>query len=183
MSWYMNLDILLRMPALLSRIWWLAPRLCFTTISFCGRYRWVWWWYLITLVLMKWLVHAHLQSRWLLLCQIARHLSVVQSIQACCGVHPPLYSVGTRAVFIGKGLKYKADHSLLSRAVVKCTHGSYGNDCVYRLELSSLFGQIAELDFSSRIVGKGQVNVRKQSNTCKWIEVPFKFPTDMKRKF
>jgi len=45
-----------------------------------------------------------------------------------------------------------------------------------------MFGQNAELNFSSRIVGNGQFNVRKQSNTCKWMEVPFKFPTDMKRK-
>ena len=27
-----------------------------------------------------------------------------------------------------------------------------------------MFGQIAELDFPSRIVGKGQVNVRKQQH-------------------
>jgi hypothetical protein len=30
-----------------------------------------------------------------------------------------------------------------------------------------MFGQIAELDFSSRNVGKGQFSVRKQSNSMK----------------
>ena len=100
MSSYMHLDILAGMLALLSSI---CVVLCSTTISFCGRYCWVWWWYLITLVLMKWLVYAHLQPRWLLLCQMARDLFVVQSIQACSGAHPASYSVGTRAVFIGKG--------------------------------------------------------------------------------
>ena len=46
-----------------------------------------------------------------------------------------------------------------------------------------MFVQIAELDFSSRIVGKGQFNVRKQSNMSKWMEVPFNFPADVEKNF